>query len=113
MVYHRRESPTQEPEHAQKQERSGELWGSVAQFGLQPKVKAYEGNLPDGVRGIEFTTDTPPDFGCPPGQAFWSGPRDGVEVVAGYAKIRITVVKNTQVSHGSERVGGRTNEGGG
>jgi hypothetical protein len=97
MLYHRLESPTQKPADARKQEMSGELWGQAAPSGLQPKVKAYQGGLPDGKRGLEFTTDTPPDPGCPPGQAFWSGPRDGVEVSAEYAKIRIIVVKNTQV----------------
>lgn len=61
-----------------------------------PKVKAYEGPLPDGERGIEFTTDVTPDPGCAPSQPVWSGPRDGVIVEDGFAKIRVTVVRAVQ-----------------
>lgn len=59
-------------------------------------MKAFGGRLPEWERGIEFTTDVPPDPGCPPGQAFWSGPREGVEVSGAYARIEVSVTKNTQ-----------------
>jgi hypothetical protein len=45
-----------------------------------PKVKAFIGSL--GTRtGIEFTTPIEPDAGCPPGLAYWSEGRPGVEVL--------------------------------
>ncbi len=45
-----------------------------------PKVKAFIGRLGDRT-GIEFTTFIEPDEGCPPGQAYWSEGRSGVEVL--------------------------------
>ena len=96
--YHRVETHTQTPEDARLQEHSGELWGSPARFSDIPKVKAYVGRLPDGCRGVEFTTPVPPDSSCPPGQAYWSGPRVGVLVDAERAKIKITLTRNTQTS---------------
>lgn len=98
-VYHRRESDTQTPEVAAQQEASGELWGYPARYYSDiPKVKAFAGPLPSGVRGIEFTTEVPPDSGGSPRQPTWSGDRDGVVPVPGKAavKIRIVVTKNTQ-----------------
>src|SRR5256885_8761942 len=94
MVYHRRDSPTQTKEVAEQQRATEEIWGAEGWGGLEPKVKAYIGELPLGTNGIEFETDIPPDAGCPPGQAHWSGARDGVEVVGGYAKIRVRVTKS-------------------
>ena len=41
------------------------------------KVKAYDGPLPEGRRGIEFTTDLLPDAGGAPGLPTWSGDRTG------------------------------------
>jgi hypothetical protein len=61
-------------------------------------VKAFKGPLPLGVRGIEFTTEVAPDQNCPPGMAYWSGPRAGVIVEGGRARISVVVVKNTQAS---------------
>jgi hypothetical protein len=96
-VYYRAESPTQTPADAIRQEQSGELWGGAARFSDIPKVKAYVGPMPDGQRGVEFTTTVQPDSSCPPGQVYWSGPRVGVDVSHGCAKIKINVVRNTQV----------------
>lgn len=93
-TYHRVRSATQSREDAILQERSGQLWGQPARWSDIPKVKAYVGPLPDDRDGIEFVTDVLPDPGCPPGQAYWSGPRDGVRVESGYAKIRIRVTKS-------------------
>ena len=45
-----------------------------------PKVKAFIGTLGDQT-GIEFVTMVRPDEGCPPGQAYWSEGRPGVEVI--------------------------------
>lgn len=67
-----------------------------------PKVKAYGGPLPDGARGIEFTTDAPPDDGCVPSLPMWSGPRNGVRIATddrGYefAEIDVVILKQTQL----------------
>ena len=94
-VYHRLESPTQTAKDAEKQERSGELWGKAPRFSDIPAVKAYIGPLPEGCAGIEFTTETEPDAGTAPIEAWWRGPREGVEVGGDWAKIRIKVTKNT------------------
>ncbi len=101
LRYHRRESPTQTPAIAARQEATGELWGGVPQFGSFPAVQAFRGPLPPGARGVEFVTAVPPDRGSPPSQAYWRGPRPGVviEVEADgreYAKIKVVVTKNSQ-----------------
>lgn len=96
MRFHRVESPTQSESDAALQEATGEMCRRVARLGAWPKVKAYVGPLPPGVRGVEFETEVAPDFGGPPGQAFWSGPRRGVVVEGDYAKIKVRVRKNTQ-----------------
>jgi|SRR5687768_13092108 len=95
-VYHRVESPTQTASDALNQLKSGELWGFPARGSDIPKVKAYVGALPPDARGIEFTTAVDPDTSCPPGYAFWSGPRAGVIVDGNRAKIQVQVVRNTQ-----------------
>jgi hypothetical protein len=96
MRYHRIRSPTQTTDDAGRQEATAEIWGKEARGGNRPKVKAYVGPLPEGSSGIEFETDVAPDRGCPPGQAYWSGPRPGVVVDGDYAKISVTVTRNTQ-----------------
>jgi hypothetical protein len=63
--------------------RTGQLGGYAARniaAGLFPKVKAYEGHLPDGRFGIEFYTPVAPDRNHVPGCPIWSGPRPGVVV---------------------------------
>lgn len=96
-LYHRLESPTQTPEDAVQQESSQELWGKPARGSEVPKVKAYCGPLPTGKRGIEFTTNIEPDFGMPPGFAFWSGPREGVLVKDGFAILKAIALVNRQL----------------
>jgi hypothetical protein len=95
-VYHRLESPTQTPSDAAQQETTGEIWGQASVWSTRPTVKAYAGPLPDGKRGIEFMTDVLPDLGSAPFRPEWSGPRPGVVVAGSFAKIAVTVTKNTQ-----------------
>ena len=95
-IYHRLQSTTQTPVDAALQAASGELWGRTNRGGYGPSVDAYTGPLPPGTRGIEFTTDTPPDAGTPPRYARWTGPRPGVIVEGEFAKIRVAVTLNTQ-----------------
>ena len=62
---------------------TGKLAGRPPRNILQspfPKVKAFIGTLGDRT-GIEFITMVQPDEGCPPGQAYWSEGRPGVEVL--------------------------------
>jgi hypothetical protein len=92
-LYHRLESPTQTAGDAQMQQASQEIWGKAPRNGLQPAVQAYTGPLPPGAQGVEFETDIPPDPGCPPGQAYWRGPRDGVQVDQDYAKIKVRITR--------------------
>lgn len=96
VIYCRVESPTQTPEDAAKQEASGEMWGAAPRWGGFPAVQAYTRRLQPGERGVEFETDVPPDPGSPPGQAHWRGPRPGVRLEDGYAKIKVRIVRNTQ-----------------
>jgi hypothetical protein len=95
--YHRIASPTQTANDAKEQMKSQEMWGGIPRYGSEPKVQAYTGSLPEGADGIEFTTESVPDPGCPPGQAFWSGEREGVRVENDFAKIPIAVTYCTQV----------------
>jgi|SRR4051812_7121544 hypothetical protein len=100
-VYHRVQSPSQPPSVAALQEQTGEIWGSFNRDMMGgrspfPSVDAYTGRLPEGKKGIEFTTDVPPDPNTPPRLARWTGPRDGVIIEGDYAKIRVTITRNTQ-----------------
>jgi hypothetical protein len=77
---------------------SGEVWGSCPRNYFQsdiPKVKAYDGHLPDGVHGFEFETDVEPDKGGVPGKPTWSynKKRPGVVVAGDYAIIKVNVLK--------------------
>ena len=61
-LFHRVETPRfQTPEVALLQEKSGEIWGRTAKWSHTPSVKAYTGLLLNR-RGIEFTTETEPQF---------------------------------------------------
>jgi hypothetical protein len=97
IIYHRLASPTQTPLDAQKQIISQEIWGGIPRNGYEPKVQAYIGSLPPNADGIEFLTEIAPDIGCPIGQAFWSGEREGVRVEDDFAKIVVTITRCTQV----------------
>jgi hypothetical protein len=70
---------------------SGKVGGRPAWHSDIPKVKAFTGPLPPDLSGIEFTTDIPPDDGCPPGRAYWSEGRRGVEVLETNELVAIAV----------------------
>eukprot|EP00977_Amphora_coffeiformis_P013446 scaffold3529_cov271-Amphora_coffeaeformis.AAC.4 len=104
--FHRLRSPTQTDAIAHQQETSRELWGKPRQYSAIPQVQAYTGPLPFlsantatttvATAGLEFVTTTAPDTGTAPGHARWTGPRPGVWIEDGYAKIKIRVTQNTQ-----------------
>jgi hypothetical protein len=95
-TYYRFFSPTQTQEDIQKQVDSLEVWGKPAHNFYQsdiPKVKAFVGKLPQGKKGIEFTTNIAPDPNTPPYLATWSGDRPGVVIEDGYAKLKVLSIK--------------------
>jgi hypothetical protein len=101
QVYHRVQSDSQTPSVAAQQQRTGEVWGSYNRDMMGgrspfPSVDAYHGPLPEGEKGIEFTTDVPPDKNTPQRVARWTGPRVGVIVEGDYAKISVVITRNTQ-----------------
>lgn len=100
-VYHRLAGPTQPPTIVLVQQRTGRIRGYPARGRHIPKVKAYEGPLPEGKQGIEFTTDVPPDRGGAPGLPTWSGLRPGIwhgtdDQGRDFVEIDVEVTKNTQ-----------------
>lgn len=95
-TYHRLVSPSQTLKDIENQIQSLEIWGKAAHNVYQsniPKVKAFVGNLPKGKKGIEFTTDVPPDPNTPPYLATWSGNRPGVVTEGDYAKLKVLTIK--------------------
>ena len=92
-TYHRLESPTQSPALAQQQKASGEVWGHPSRYSFLPKVRAYEGPLPAGEKGIEFETDVDPDPGSPPGKAVWGVGNPGVRLEGDVVKLKVLVTK--------------------
>lgn len=99
-IYHRRQSSTQTPEDALRQVRSSELWGRGARPNGLPAAKAYLGPLEAGVRGIEFTTDVPPEPTNHPFQALWYATTPGTETRydngEDFVVVSIKVLRNTQ-----------------
>jgi hypothetical protein len=79
--FHRKETKYQTPQDALKQVSSGEIWGSTPKNGgMCPTVQAYPGQLSDGRRGIEFSTDIESESGSSPIEARWYlGLTSGVE----------------------------------
>ncbi|CAB9530311.1 repeat-containing protein [Seminavis robusta] len=94
--FHRVLSPTQSHEVAELQVQSQEVWGRPRRGSDIPQVQAYTGSLPPTEKGIEFVTSVAPDKGTPPGQARWTGPREGVIIKDNFCRIPVTIVKNTQ-----------------
>ncbi len=95
-TFQRFETPTQSPADAAKQAASGEVWGRAPRYSPIPQVQAYDGPLPRGSRGIEFTTDVPPDRYAHPGNPTSSGPRPGVRVENDFAKICVLTIWTNQ-----------------
>jgi hypothetical protein len=82
---------------------SGEIWGMAPRNVFRsdiPKVKAYTGKLPSGVRGIEFETEVEPDSGHVPDKPTWSAKqkRAGIECDGDYAKIKVRVLRQTVIN---------------
>ena len=104
VFYHRLESTKQSPDVAAQQQASGQIWGLTPQGGMAPTVQAYNGPLPTGARGVEFTTPVAPEPGSgvplPGGPVRWyGGITPGVTVnPEGYAVLPATITRNTQVS---------------
>lgn len=96
--FHRVESDTQTPADAAAQEVSSEVWGRIARSGSWPAVKAFDGPLAAGQRGIEFYTDAQPDPMGHPQKPRWSGDglNEAVRTEDGFAKISVVIVRNTQ-----------------
>lgn len=93
-VYHRHEP---DPIRAAAIEATGVLWGFEDRGSDIPSVDAWEGSLPDGLDGVEFETDVPPDRGGRPRWARWIGPRPGVHwnEYEGRMEIHVRVTKNS------------------
>jgi hypothetical protein len=98
-IYHRFESNSQTVEIAKYQEKSLEILGEVDHrnpyASTIPKVKAYRGLLDEGKRGIEFTTNIPPDS-FHPKFAYWSGDREELTIQGDFAILKVLTVKNFQ-----------------
>jgi len=94
--YHREQSPTQTPEVARMQEASGEIWGRAPRGSDIPTVQAYPGRLPEGRKGIEFTTPVKPSSVNPKGDVRWRKGDPGVISDDDFAKIPVCITRNTQ-----------------
>jgi hypothetical protein len=98
-IYHRIEGGSQTVEIARFQEQSLEIWGGQSRNPYSsniPGVQALIGSLPKGKRGIEFTTDVPPDLGTSPGLAYWHGDREELTIQGDFAILKVLTVKNFQ-----------------
>src|SRR5688572_25026860 len=81
---------------------SGELWGTSPRNVFQsdiPKVKAYDGRLPDGEMGFEFETGVRPDYGHVAGKPTWAAKpkRSGVRIEGDFAKIKVRILRQTVI----------------
>ena len=95
--FHRlRNSTTQTDTDIDRQIASGELWGSPRRWSSIPQVQACAGSLPDGRAGLEFFTAVASDANTVPAWPRWTGPRPGVVVEDGFAKIAIVVSRHVK-----------------
>lgn len=60
--------------------------------GLIPAVKAWDGELPDGIVGVEFFTEVEPDPDGVPGWPEWREGRPGVRVLERNELVAIDVI---------------------
>ena len=91
--FHRRTN--KDPSENEKVETSGEVWGRPRgniYAGLFPAVKAWAGELPEGVIGFEFYTNVEPDQGRSPEWPQWSEGRPGVRVIDEGELVAISVI---------------------
>jgi hypothetical protein len=75
--------------------KSGEVRGRPRRnyfAGYIAAVKAWDGELPHGVVGVEFYTDIPPDADGIPGSREWSEGRKGVRVLERHELVAIDVI---------------------
>ncbi|HEY0144383.1 MAG TPA: hypothetical protein VGF48_26100 [Thermoanaerobaculia bacterium] len=93
-IYHRYQSAADNELVASTGKLAGRAPRNIA-VSMFPKVKAFLGRLADDRSGIEFTTEVPPDDGCPPGLAYWSEGQPGVEVLERneLVAIPVTIIK--------------------
>jgi len=75
-----------------------ELWGAAPRNIFRssiPKVKAYQGPLPDSASGFEFETEVPPDVGWVPGKPTWPAVpfRPGIAADGEFAKTKVRIIK--------------------
>jgi hypothetical protein len=100
-VYHRLESSSQTPEIAKLQENSLEIWGGSSYVSGIPSIRAFRGSLPEGKKGIEFKTDTPPDDSSFPEMnlVYWSVGRSDVSLSPDgkMAILKILTIENRQL----------------
>ncbi len=68
---------------AKAQLRSGEIWGRAPRGGDAPQVLAFDGPLPPGRPGVEFTTPAPPDRQKMSGEVVWCAPEGTPHVEMG------------------------------
>jgi CubicO group peptidase (beta-lactamase class C family) len=86
----------QTDDDAHKIQRTGELWGWPRMGSSTPQPQAYYGPLPQGAIGIEFYTNAKPHGRTVPGHARWWPGDPGVVLVSDeYARIAVTVTRNT------------------
>ena len=97
--YYRVETPSQTVADANRQVASKEVWGRARQGSNIASVKAYRGPLPVNRRGVEFVTHVKPHPNAHPTDVHWYEFTPGVQPAAraGFVKIAVRVLKNTQV----------------
>ena len=89
--FHRRESPTNGAIVSALIVATGELWGTVPQYGLTPTVQAFVGPLPAGMFGVEFYTSVAPASGTSPWEARWYRGMPGVTATPLSDYVRIPI----------------------
>lgn len=95
--FHRlRNGTTQTDADIEQQISSGELWGRPRRSSAIPQVQACAGPLPEGRAGLEFFTEVADDRDTIPDWPRWTGPRPGVIVDNGFAKIAIAISRHVK-----------------
>lgn len=100
-MYYRIEGRTQTSDDALEQVRTLEIWGRGGHKGNVPSVKAYNGPIPVGTRGIEFDTSAAsPEYSSPVESRWYYPQTKGVQLRVkdgdDYACIRADWIINHQ-----------------